>query len=418
MPQIVQNGFLMKLKSIFLTLLLCIFFIIHWHGKTPKDTINDQMTNLKETSFSHLPGWSKANTLTSLHAFQASCRTFLKQPPDMLVGNDLLKLKAKDWHPVCQIALALQTSSKEEARVFFQTWFKPVEFNNGKPMTGLFTGYYFPTIPGSLVKTDKYSVPIYGLPNDRVILRLRDFDVNLPNKTLVGHIKKGQMVPYFVRKEITAGALEGSAAILAWVKSPIDRLFIEIQGSGILDLPDGKKLVLGYAGGNGAPYTAIGRVLIEKGVMTRDSASMQRIRAYLEAHPNEIEPVINQNQSFVFFRVLEQKGALGAQGLLLTPGYSLAVDQGFIPLGTPIWLKTTRPDEHTNATHPFSRLMVAQDTGGAIRGAVRGDIYWGEGARATEIAGKMKDTGRYWLLLPKTVISKEQSIKIYNERSG
>ncbi len=396
----------MKIKYTLIACLLLAFIVIHWPLNTSKQPMVTQSTHLKVTSFKKLPGWSEANTLTSLKTFQSSCRTFLKQAPDTLVGNDVFKLKAKDWHPVCEVALSMKNSTKEEAKQFFQTWFKPVEFYNGKPITGLFTGYYFPTISGSLVKTEEYQVPIYGLPNDRVVLRLRDFDKTLPSRTLVGRVKGGDIIPYYTRQEITQGAVEGKSAILAWVKSPIDRLFIEIQGSGILALPNGKQLVLGYAGGNGAPYTAIGRVLIDKGVMTLDSASMQRIRAYLEAHPKEITPVINKNKSFVFFKILEQKGALGAQGLLLTPGYSMAVDQGFVPLGTPVWLKTTRPDERTNGTHPFNRLMVAQDTGGAIRGAVRGDIYWGEGARATEIAGKMKDYGRYWLLLPHVVFSK------------
>lgn len=396
----------MKIKYTLIGCLLLAFIVIHWPENTPKYPIVNQNTHIKVTSFKMLPGWGDANTLTSLKTFQSSCRAFLKKAPETSVGNDLFKLKAKDWHPVCKIALSMQNSTKDEAKKFFQTWFKPMEFYNGKPIKGLFTGYYFPTIPGSLVKTEEYQVPIYGLPNDRVVLRLRDFDKTLPNRTLIGRVKDGDIVPYYTRQEITHGSVEGKSAILAWVKSPIDRLFIEIQGSGILALPNGKQLVLGYAGGNGAPYTAIGRVLIDKGVMTLDGASMQHIRAYLEAHPKEINPVINKNLSFVFFKVLEQKGALGAQGLLLTPGYSMAVDQSFIPLGTPIWLKTTRPDERANETHPFNRLMVAQDTGGAIRGAVRGDIYWGEGARATEIAGKMKNSGRYWLLLPRVVALK------------
>ncbi len=375
-------------------------FYWYWHEKNP--TVVFIEPRLKMVSFAELPGWQQANTLKSLKTFQGSCRIFLKQNPEQSVGNDKLKLKAKDWFPACRAALSLNTSSQEVAKAFFQAWFNPVEFNNGQSMVGLFTGYYFPSIPGSLVKTDEYSIPIYGLPNDRLSLRLRDFDANLPNKTLIGRIQGNQLMPYYTRKAIDAGAIRDKAPILAWVKSPVDRLFIEIQGSGILELPNQENLLLGSAGGTGAPYTAIGRVLIDKGVMTRDSASMQRIRAYLEAHPGEMDAVINQNQSFVFFRILAQKGALGAQGLLLTPGYSLAVDQNWVPLGTPIWLNTTRPDEQTNATHPFKRLMVAQDTGGAIRGAVRGDIYWGEGPRATEIAGKMKDTGRYWLLLPRT----------------
>jgi len=408
----------MKIKFTLIACVVVALVLIYWPSSTPNPDTGIKNTHIQVTSFNQLPGWKKANTVSSLRTFQASCRTFLKQDPDKLVGNDVIKLQAKDWHPVCTIALSMENSTQDEAKQFFETWFKPVEFNNGKPITGLFTGYYFPTMPGSLVKTEEYQVPIYGLPNDRVSFHLRDFDAALPNRTFVGRLKHGEIIPYYTRQEITRGAVDGKSAILAWVKSPIDRLFIEIQGSGILALPDGKQVVLGYAGGNGAAYTAIGRVLIDKGVMTLDNASMQGIRAYLEAHPQEIESVINQNQSFVFFKILNQKGALGAQGLLLTPGYSMAVDQGFVPLGTPVWLKTTRPDERTNETHPFNRLMIAQDTGGAIRGAVRGDIYWGEGARATEIAGKMKDHGRYWLLLPQVVFSKGGLDNVLDNKSA
>ncbi len=390
---------------LFYATLLIVGVVIHGPWLTAQykpETSLVRTIEIKEIPFSKLPGWDKANPLVSLRAFQASCQSFLRQDPKARVGNDLIKIEAKDWHPICKKALSLKTDSPAKVRVFFETWFKPVTYYNGQPMKGLFTGYYFPTFDGSFQATEAYKVPIYGLPRDRVAVRLRDFDEALPNRTLVGRIQDSRFVSYYTRSEIDAGAVLGKSSIIAWVKSPIDRLFIEIQGSGTLQLPDGGELVLGYAGGNGAPYTAIGRVLIEKGVMTKDTASMQRIRTYLETHPEEMEKIIHQNKSFVFFRVLEQKGALGSQGLLLTPGYSLAVDQNYVPLGLPVWLNTMRPDEHTNATHPFNRLMIAQDTGGAIRGAVRGDIYWGAGKHATEIAGKMKNEGQYWLLLPKT----------------
>lgn len=400
----------MKTRHFFYLVLLAVFVLVHrpWFIKTsapvaPTDHSKIiQTPELKRVSFSDLPGWNKADPLLSLQAFQASCRSFLKQPPEASVGNDRIKMSAQDWHPVCKEALSLKTTAPLKIRAFFEAWFTPVTYYDKTPMKGLFTGYYFPTFEGSFQATETYKVPIYGLPKDRVTVRLRDFDSQLENRTLVGRIAHHQLRPYYTRAEIDSGALLGKAPIVAWVKSPIDRLFIEIQGSGTLKLPDGSEAVLGYAGGNGAAYTPIARVLIDKGVMTKDTASMQKIRSYLEAHPEEMDTVIHQNKSFVFFRLLPQKGALGSQGLLLTPGYSLAVDRSYVPLGLPIWLNTRRPDVHTNETHPFNRLMIAQDTGGAIRGAVRGDVYWGAGVRATEIAGKMKNEGQYWLLLPKT----------------
>ncbi len=402
---------IMKKHHFFYLFLVAAMVLMHAHlflKKKPLKALPTQPSytieapELKPVSFSDLPGWNKADPLISLQAFQASCRSFLRQPPEASVGNDRIHMKARDWHPVCQDALALKTKSPEKVRAFFEAWFTPMTYYDKGPVKGLFTGYYFPTFEGSLQATEIYHVPIYGLPKDRVTVRLRDFDSKAENRTLVGRVAHHQVIPYYTRAEIDAGALLGKAPIVAWVKSPIDRLFIEIQGSGTLTLPDGSEAVLGYAGGNGAAYTPIARVLIDKGVMTKDTASMQKIRSYLEAHPEQMDKVIHQNKSFVFFRVLPQKGALGSQGLLLTPGYSLAVDRSYVPLGLPIWLNTRRPDVRTNDTHPFSRLMIAQDTGGAIRGAVRGDVYWGAGMRATEIAGKMKNEGQYWLLLPKT----------------
>ena len=183
----------------------------------------------------------------------------------------------------------------------------------------------------------------------------------------------------------------------------MDRLNLEIQGSGVVKLPNDDELYLGYATGNGAAYTPVARVLIEQGVLTRDTASMQAIRAYFESHPNKTNAVIHRNKSFVFFRVLEKQIALGAQGVSLTSGYSLAVDRHFVPMGVPIWLSTTHPDKKYHHKRVLQRLMIAQDTGGAIRGMVRGDVYWGAGKRAESIAGRMRNQGQYWFLVPKHV---------------
>jgi membrane-bound lytic murein transglycosylase A len=378
---------------------------IHWVGYAlwqKSHAVDVPKVSLKEALFSDLPGWKNANVLQSLRTFQVSCRVFLKQDPEQPVGSDSVDLRAKDWYPACHAALSSTEMTHQAAKIFFQTWFRPVEFNNGKPITGLFTGYYLPAMDGRLSKTKKYNTPIYGLPSDLVSARLTDFKSDLPKQTLVGRVAKGRLIPYYTRKMIDQGAISKVAPVLAWVNSSFERLVLEIEGSGVVVLPNGKPLFLGYAGQNGAPYTAIGRVLIDQGVMTRDNASMQRIRAYLEKTPSEMQNVLNKNESFVFFRALNQAGALGSQGTLLTDGYSLAVDRSWVPMGVPLWLNTTRPDRTTNKTHPFKRLMIAQDTGGAIRGPVRGDIYWGAGEKATAIAGKMKDQGRYWLLLPST----------------
>lgn len=363
---------------------------------------------LKQAAFTQLPGWQSAKVKKSLLAFQVSCKAFLKQDPERSVGSQHMKLKAKDWHPLCKAAMTINPVTEKAAREFFQTWFTPVEFVDNKPVRGLFTGYYMPLLHGSLTKTQKYNVPLYGVPSDLVTVNLADFDPGLKNRRVVGRIKEGKLVPYYTREAINNGAINQKAPVIVWVDNHIDRLFLEIQGSGTVELEDGSHIYVGYAGQNGAPYNPIARVLIDKGVMTKDNASMQRIRGYLDENPHELHKVLNQNKSFVFFRQLKDNAAQGAQGVSLTPGYSLAVDLKWIPLGAPLWLNTTRPDAQSDNKKVFQRLMIAQDTGGAIRGVVRGDVYWGAGDKATYIAGHMKNPGHYWLLLPRHAASRLQ----------
>lgn len=362
-----------------------------------------QPLHLKKASFSQLPGWSQANTQLSLAAFEKSCRVFVKQNRQTFVGSPFVNITAQDWHPICHAALNVDKSSSKQVKDFFQTWFVPVAFYDNHPISGLFTGYYLPLLHGSLTKSERYHVPIYRVPSDLITVDLGQFKPELKNQRIVGRIDGQQFVPFYTREEINQGAIEKTASVIVWVDNPVDRLFLEIQGSGIVQLDDGSKLFVGYAGQNGAPYTAIGQVLIKKGVMTKENASMQAIQDYLEAHPKDIDLVLNQNKSFVFFETLARESAIGAHGIELTTGYSLAVDRKWVPMGVPIWLNTTRPAYHADRQIPFQRLMIAQDTGGAIRGMVRGDVFWGAGKRATAIAGKMKNNGHYWLLLPRTV---------------
>ncbi len=354
----------------------------------------------KVVAFKNLPGWNKADMQKSLQTFRVSCNSFLRMDPKQPVGSQKISMSAKDWQPVCKAAFAENLNSPQNAKAFFETWFTPVQWYNNKPVRGLFTGYYQPYFRASLNKTDEFSVPIYGVPSNLITVDLEDFDKSLPPRHLVGHIVNNKLVPYPSRAKINKGLIENKAPVLVWVKSHIDRLFLEIQGSGILELPDGKLMNIGYAGENGRRYTPIGRVLVELGVMNKENLSMQAIRDYLESHPDSIIPVINKNKSFVFFRIFDKSAAIGALGVNLTPGYSLAVDRKWIPLGMPLWLDTTRPSPKSQTPVVLQRLMIAQDTGGAIRGIVRGDVFWGGGDKATFIAGKMKNQGIYWLLIP------------------
>ncbi|MGQ3890200.1 murein transglycosylase A [Legionella sp. CNM-1927-20] len=352
------------------------------HKQSPKKvSVENKNLFLTYVSFKELPGWDKANVQKSLLAFQTSCEMFLKKSPLASIGTQDIKLKARDWYPVCKAALELNSVSKNSAKKFFEVWFHPVEFEQKKigPVSSVFTGYYMPKIQGSLKKNGKYKTPIYGLPSRKYL-------------TL------------YTREQIDKGALKKKASVIAWVQSPAERLFLEIEGSGVIQLPDGKDLYLSYAGENGAPYTSIAEVLVNKGILTRHKASKKAILHYLENHPEKAKKIIHTNKSFVFFENINRPVALGVKNMTLTPGYSLAVDKKWIPVGAPLWLDTTRPNIKQPNETKLQRLMIAQDIGGAIRGFMRGDIFWGSGKLATFLGEHMKSEGHYWLLLPKHII--------------
>ena len=361
---------------------------------------------LKESTFNQLPGWTTAPVKQSLTAFQSSCKTFLKQNPSHSAGSQHLAFQVSDWQGACKAAMTIRPNSNTAAKTFFETWFAPVEFYKKKPVRGLFTGYFMPELRGNITKTNDYKTPIYGLPSNRITANLGLFNPTLKNKRITGRVQEQRLLPFYTREQISRGALRGKAKVLFWVNSPIDRLFLEIEGSGAVKLDDGKTIYIGYAGENGRPYQSIASILIKQGVLTHDNASSAHIKKYLNAHPSKIDSILNQNQSFVFFRKLPTNAAIGAQGVPLTPGYTLAVDREWIPYGTPVWLNTTKLNEKDKTKQPFNRLMVAQDTGGAIKGIVRGDVFWGDGKKAAVIASHMQEEGRYWLLLPRHAIAR------------
>ncbi|MGL5741844.1 MAG: murein transglycosylase A [Legionella sp.] len=348
---------------------------------TKKVIIKSKNLALAKVSFDELPGWDQADVKKSLIAFQTSCETFLKQSPSHSIGTQHIRLKVRDWHPACKAAMALKSVTDESAKTFFEKWFHPIEFEQRKPVHGVFTGYYTPQIKGNLTQSAKYNTPIYGLP-------------------------KGGYSTSYTREQIDNGALKKKAPVIAWIHSPAERLFLEIEGAGVIQLPNGENIYLGYAGENGAPYTSIAKVMIDKGIMTRDNASKEAIIRYLEKHPEKAKTIIRKNKSFVFFEDVKKPMALGAQGMALTPGYSLAVDKKWIPLGAPLWLNTTRPAKKEEDEKQLQRLMIAQDHGGAIRGFMRGDIYWGSGKLAAFLGEHMKNEGHYWLLLPKHIFDR------------
>lgn len=388
-------------KTALLTLSCIVCLIIGVYlGHSYKESLN-----LKKTLIRNLPGFSTANLMPSIKALSESCKSFMKQPESRNVGSPLITIKVSDWKPLCEDLKARHITHSKDARKFIEQWFTAYRFyQQGSPKQGLFTGYYLPLVDGREHKTETYNVPIFATPTNLVRINLGDFSKDLKNKSIVARIDSNRVVPYHDRKAINEGAINKNAKVIAWVSNRVDRLFLGIQGSGYIQLPDDRRIVINYDEQNGHAYTALAQILINDKIMTRDNASMQRIRAYFEKHPDKIDHYINQNRSFVFYRVVNGKDIIGAQNVPLTAGYSLAVDRHYIPLGLPLWLSTTSPNpKKPYQSQPFKRLMVAQDTGGAIKGPVRGDVFWGGGETAAIVAGHMKNRGYYWLLIPKGV---------------
>ncbi|HJO71668.1 MAG TPA: murein transglycosylase A [Rhodospirillales bacterium] len=356
---------------------------------------------LSPVAFTHLPGWRDDAHGQALATFRRSCARLVSRPVGELLNGAGTGGTAADWRLPCAAAGGIGDDAHAVARHFFETWFTPyLALGNGVPQ-GLFTGYYEAELRGSRTRRGPYQVPIYSRPGDLVSIDLGRFRQDWEGQHIAGRVVVGQLVPMESRAEIENGALAGRGLEILWVDDPIDAFFLHVQGSGRIAMEDGAIVRLGFAGRNGHPYRAIGRDLVERGIIPRDCISMQSIRAWLKAHPRQGARLMASNPSFIFFRVVEgdgPTGATGAQGVALTPGRSLAVDRRFVPLGVPVWLDTTDP---VDASRPLRRLVVAQDTGGAIRGPVRGDLFWGFGAAAAERAGLMKQKGRYYLLLPK-----------------
>jgi membrane-bound lytic murein transglycosylase A len=266
---------------------------------------------------------------------------------------------------------------------------------------GLVTGYYEPLIQGSRRRDAVYDVPVLAVPPDMLSIELGEVYPELAHRRLRGRLVGNRVVPYWSRGEIERkpdGHWPGK--VLLWVADPVEFFFLQTQGSGRVELPDGRHVRIGYADQNGHPYRSIGRVLIGRGELKLEEASMQGIQAWARAHPESLRALLDENPSYVFFREIDSdvdKGPIGALGVPLTAERSIAVDERHIPLGVPVWLSTTRP----NSGIPLDRLVLAQDTGGAIKGGVRADFFWGFGAAAGQQAGRMKQPGRMWVLLPR-----------------
>jgi membrane-bound lytic murein transglycosylase A len=334
-----------------------------------------------ESSFEALPGWSSAALEPSLRAFLGGC----PRPGALATA--------------CALARTVPPGDEPAARRFFEETFAPYALATGEGVdTGLVTGYYEPIVEGSRARTPQHRFPVFGVPDDLVVVDLSTVNPDVRNMRLRGRLDGRRLVPYASRAEIDAKGEAFPAPILAWTADPVELFFLQIQGSGQVRLESGERLRLGYADQNGHPFRSLGRWLVERGELTLDQASMQGIKAWAAANPAKLQEALNQNPSYVFFREMPPTGSpVGALGVPLSPGFSIAVDRRFVPLGSPVYLATTYPLSEER----LERLMAAQDTGGAIRGAVRADFYWGTGPEAGAFAGRMRQQGKMWLLWPR-----------------
>jgi membrane-bound lytic murein transglycosylase A len=335
-------------------------------------------------SYADLPGWKNDDHAAALSAFRLGCEALARREP---------------WRAACAAARSVPASNPAAARRYFETRFRPYRaLADDGGETGLITGYYEPLLHGSREASERYRFPLYGVPDDLLVIDLSEIHPELKGRRVRGRLEGRRVVPYYSRAQIEGHPSPLDAKILYWVDDPIDLFFLQVQGSGQIRLASGERVRIGYGDQNGHPYRSIGRYLIERGELASDRASMQSIRQWARENPEKLPEVLRHNASYVFFRELPAglPGPLGAMGVPVSAGRSLAVDPRHVPLGAPVWLATTWP----NSQRPLQRLMAAQDTGSAIRGPVRGDYFWGYGDQAGVQAGRMRQQGRMWVLLP------------------
>jgi membrane-bound lytic murein transglycosylase A len=340
---------------------------------------------LKISKWEDIDGLEDDDLSAAWPAWQQSCSTLINKT---------------QWQAACSAAKIENKPSNAEVNAYFKNYFDVYSANNADGSnTGLITGYYEPFLKGSRQKSEQYPYPLYRQPNDLITVELGNIYPELKYKRVRGKLVSNKLVPYNTRAEIEANPSPLEGTELLWIDDIIDVFFLQIQGSGLVKLDSGQEIQVGYADQNGHPYNSIGRILIERGELTADQASMQGIKTWARSHIDKLRDLLNSNPSYVFFKELPTglPGPIGALGVPISAERSLAIDPKFLPLGAPVFLSTTQP----NSSVSLKRLMVAQDTGGAIKGGVRADFFWGAGDAAGAKAGAMKQSGKIWVLLPK-----------------
>ena len=354
-------------------------------------------------AWSDVAGWNDDDHLAAYGAFRTSCKPIAAQtgaPPDS-------KALGTSLRDPCRIARGLDLTDGAKAKAFFEENFLPLRISRLGEPEGFVTGYYEPVIDGSREQNEVYNVPVYRRPSNLFVRGANQSSAGLPNKGQVYRkIGRRKLVPYYDRGEIEDGAIEGRGLEICWLRNQTDLLFTQIQGSARVNLDDGSTLRINYDAHNGYPYTPVGRVLIERNIIPREQMSMQKIREWMEQNPEGAEELRRQNKSYVFFREVQlsdKDEAVGAQGVPLTPGRSIAVDKSLHVYGTPFFIEGQLPIESETSKTPFHRLMIAQDTGSAIVGPARADLYFGAGVDAGKVAGRLKSNMRFVILVPKSL---------------
>ena len=351
-------------------------------GCTVTPTQISPVPRYQQVPFSTLPGWQSDDVSKGFNAWKSACPRLKNSPI---------------WGDICAEAINIPENS-QAVRAFLERNLTPLQINNADgSQAGLITGYYEPVYAGSLSRTETAIYPLYGQPDDLITVALDEIYPELKGMRLRGKLKGHKLIPYATSSEIAQKGIE--APVLAWLHDPMDIQFMQIQGSGRVRLANGNEIRLGYSDQNGHPYQPIGRWLVQQGELATNEVSMQSIRTWAQAHPKRINELLASNPSYVFFRKLppSSDGPVGSLGVPLTAEHSIAVDRDMIPLGSMVYIATDRPDN----LETMQTLVAAQDTGGAIKGQVRADYFWGTGNTAGALAGKMKQKGLLWLLWPK-----------------
>ncbi|MCD4688783.1 MAG: MltA domain-containing protein [Desulfuromonadaceae bacterium] len=380
------SGFLSRLScSVPFGCFLSLLLLVACARPPAPPVFKEPVEPLQAVSWNEVPGWQQEDLRPALEAFIVSCPSLKRKP---------------SWQTVCSEALQVDAADRGAVRRFFENRFIPHRVHNSDGSTrGQITGYYVPDLQGSRTPDKNYRYPVLSIPDDLLVIDLGTLYPDLKGRRLRGRLDGRRVVPYWSRTEIDSGQAPIAGKELFWVQDPVELFFLHIQGSGRISLQNGERVMVNYAEQNGHPYRSIGKLLIESGAMTRHQMSLQNIKAWGQRHPDKVLQLLGENPSYVFFSSAEQDlpSPPGALGYPLTPQRSLAVDPQTIPLGAPVFIATTWP----SSSRPLQQLMVAQDTGGAIKGGVRADFFWGLGQEAGNVARRMKQDGWLWVLLPR-----------------